>query len=87
MRGDLAKLRLEAHIALRSAKREFEALLRGVSGKSKAELERRARAQRPDLAQAIDDARWTIDRATEEMARHGGTEYESASRAYTMLAG
>lgn len=87
MRGELAALRMQAHVALRQAKREWDKLMVEVSGKSKAELDRRRHASRPDLADSIADARWTIERATEEMARHGGTEYESASRAYTMLSG
>lgn len=87
MRGELARLRLEAHVALRDKRREWDHLLHGVTGKSKAELERRARQQNPKLYDAIEDAKWTIARATEEMDRHGGTEYESASRAYTLLSG
>lgn len=87
MRGELARLRLEAHIQLRDAKREWDGLLHGVTAKSGAELDRRRRQERPDLYDLIEDAKWTVARASEEMERHGGTEYESASRAYTLLSG
>lgn len=86
MRGDLAQLRLEAHIALRDARREWDALL-PASGRSKADMDRRRQDMRPDLHAKIEDAKWTIARSTEEMDRHGGTEYESASRTYTLLSG
>lgn len=86
MRGELAQLRLEAHIGLKEARAEWDDLL-PVSGRSKADADRRRRDMRPDLHKRIEDAKWTIHRATEEMDRHGGTEYESASRAYTLLSG
>jgi hypothetical protein len=86
IRGELAQLRLAAHIDLREAQQEWEDLI-PQSGRSKADTDRRRADMRPDLAKKISTAKWTIARCTEEMDRHGGTEYESASRAYTILAG
>lgn len=87
IRGELAQLRLAAYIDLRDAQQEWDTLIPQSGRSTKADLDRRRTDMRPDLAKKISTAKWTIARCTEEMERHGGTEYESASRAYTILAG
>lgn len=85
MRGELAELRLVAHMALQAALKDWKRIpVTGRTGPARDEERRRLRV---DLADKIDDAKFTIARCTEEMDRHGGTEYDAASRVYTLLSG
>lgn len=87
MRGRLAELRLNAQVGLRDAREELRAepvLARGRSAKATEDAKLEAN---PSLARRLAGARWLIDRCTEEMDRLGGNDFESASRAYTILVG
>lgn len=84
MRGELAELRLEAHAQLLSSEKEWEEIQ--VSDSSLAAKERGRERARPTLARQRRQARWTIDRCTEEIERMDA-DYNSASRAYTILSG
>lgn len=86
MRGELEQLRLEAHVALRDA-RERLRRIPATQHKSKSAAEESRRAQDPELAREIDHWQWLVDRCTEQIARFGGTEYDAASRTYTLLSG
>lgn len=84
MRGELAELRLEAHARLLNSEKEWEEIQ--VSDSSLAAKERARERARPTLARFRRLARWTIDRCTEEIDRMDA-DYNSASRAYTILSG
>lgn len=87
-RGDLEQLRLEAHVKLRDARRQLAECNVPVSrSTSKAALDELRRRSAPAVAAMVDDAKWVIDRCTEQIARLGGTDYEAASRVYTLLSG
>ena len=86
MRGELEELRLEAHVALRNALERLHRIP-ATAHRSKAAAEESRRSQCPDLAKEIDHWRWIVDRSTEQIARFGGTEYDAASRTYTLLSG
>lgn len=85
-RGELEELRLAAYVQLRDAEGELSRITTGVT-KSAAAINEAKRSIRPDLAVRVDDARWTINRCTEQINRMGGSEYDAASRAYTLLSG
>jgi hypothetical protein len=89
MRGELADLRLRASFALKEAERDWDAIVGWESfrrGKTKAD-ENTAKARiEPDLWKLIQDARWVVERCTEEMKRHDA-DFDAASRAYTILSG
>lgn len=85
-RGELEELRLGAHVRALHA-RERLTMLPATSTKSKAAAEESRRAAAPDLARELDGAQWLIDRCTEQINRLGGTDYDAASRAYTLLSG
>jgi hypothetical protein len=85
MRGELAELRLATHMALQEALKSWRKIT--VTGRTGPQNDEQRRRQRPDLADKIDDAKFIIARCTEELDRHGGTEYDSASRVYTILSG
>ena len=86
MRGDLEQLRLEAHVALRDARERLRRIPATVH-RSKAAADESRRVQDPQLAREIDQAQWLVERCTEQIARFGGTEYDAASRTYTLLSG
>lgn len=84
MRGALAELRLRANVDLKIAQDEWEILEVSPTGKQTvAQAKTRAR---PKVAQRIKDAKWTVQRATEEIERMT-QDYDNASRAYTILTG
>lgn len=85
-RGELEELRLDAYVHLRAADAELSRTPTAVTRSAAAIMEAK-RAARPDLAARVDDARWTINRCTEQISRMGGSEYDAASRAYTLLSG
>ena len=84
-RGELEELRLEAHVALYAARKRL-GRLPAASSKGKVADEAR-RAADPELADEIDHHRWVVDRCTEQINRLGGTDYDAASRCYTLLGG
>lgn len=86
IRGDLEELRLEAYVHLRDAEAELGAIITGVT-KSRVAVDEAKRAARPDLAGRLDAAKWTVARCTEQINRMGGSEYDAASRTYTLLGG
>lgn len=83
MRGELAELRLEANLDLKEAQQAWDDLAVSGAGKSIAEAKRRAR---PDLHKKIKDARWLVERCSEEIERMDA-DYTSASREYTVVTG
>lgn len=89
MRGELADLRLRASFALKGAERDWDAIVGWKAfsgGKTKAD-ENAAKARiEPKLWKLIQDARWVVERCTEEMKRHDA-DFDAASRAYTILSG
>lgn len=86
IRGDLEELRLEAYVQLRDAEADLGRVPTGAT-KSRAAIDESRRAARPDLAERLDTARWTVARCTEQINRMGGSEYDAASRTYTLLGG
>lgn len=86
LRGELEELRLSAYVDLRAALAELARVPTGVT-KSKPAIDEAKRQARPELAERVDSARWLIDRCSEQIARMGGSEYDAASRAYTLLSG
>lgn len=84
MRGELAELRLRANTDLKVAQDEWDDLK--VSATGKQTLAQAKTVARPKLAQKIKDAKWLVQRASEEMERFDA-DYNSASRAYTILTG
>jgi hypothetical protein len=85
MRGELAALRLAAHTQLQVALKDWHKT--PTTGRTGPQREDERRRLRGDLAALIDDAKFTIARCTEEMDRLGGTDYDAASRVYTLLSG
>lgn len=84
LRSQLEELRLEAQVNARTARDELSRVQAGI-GKTRGATEELRRAARPDLARVLDGALWLVDRCTEQIARMGGSEYDFASRTYTML--
>lgn len=84
LRGELEELRLEAHVRALAARERLRGVPVGV-GKTKAATEELRRAAAPDVASELDGALWLVDRCTEQIARLGGSDYDAASRAYTLL--
>lgn len=84
MRGELAELRLRANVDLKTAEDQWAGLVVSPTGKQSLK-EAKTRA-RPQLAQKLKDAAWTVSRCSEEMARMDA-DYLSSSRAYTILTG
>jgi len=84
MRGELAELRMEAHTRLYVALDQWDDMqVGGDTGPKREDAKRRAR---PALWKEIKLCRWLVERCTEEMARMD-QDYQSASRAYTLIAG
>lgn len=84
MRGELAELRLRANVELKTAQDQMEKV--AVSPTGKQTLAQAKAHHRPQLAQQIKDAKWLVQRTTEEMERFNA-DYDSASRAYTIVTG
>lgn len=85
-RGELEELRLEAQANLHELRQRFNKLP-APSNRSKAGADEARRALDPVLAERIDGARWLVERCTEGIMRMGGSEYDAASRTYTLLSG
>lgn len=87
-RGELEELRLEAHVRLRDARERLAAVTVTASrSASKVAVEELRRQAAPKLAHEVDSARWVVERCTEQIMRLGGTDYDAASRTYTLLSG
>jgi hypothetical protein len=86
VRGELEELRLEAQTIAFEARNRLNRLPAAVLRSRAAAVEAR-RAADPETAERLDGAQWLIDRCTEQINRLGGSEYDVASRAYTLLSG
>jgi hypothetical protein len=84
-RGELEELRLEAQTSLHELRRKFNRL--PSRGRTASDVDKARREMAPDLAEQLDSARWLVDRCTEAINRMGGSDYDAASRAYTLLSG
>lgn len=87
IRGELAQLRMEAHVDLLAAQSEWNSasLFRAAKGvKANEEIKRQ---EHPELAARLDRCKWLIARCNEEIDRLGGSDYDASSRAYTIIAG
>lgn len=87
VRGELAGLRMEAHIKLLSAQSEWAGIGSFRASKGVKANEEIKREENPELAGEMDRYKWLIARCNEELDRLGGSDYDAASRAYTILAG
>ena len=86
VRGDLEELRLETEAELL----DFRARWRKLpipSNLSAPQAEAARRKANPELAETLDRARWLVERCSEGIARFGGSDYDAASRCYTLIAG
>jgi hypothetical protein len=54
--------------------------------RNRAAIDEAKRQARPDIAERIDGAQWLVDRCSEQVGRLG-SDYDAASRIYTMLSG
>jgi hypothetical protein len=64
------------------------ALPRGSSGRhTKEQVDRARRTMRPELWAGLQEARSLVAALERQVKRLGGSDYEAASRAYTMLTG
>lgn len=86
MRGELEELRLSAHVRLLDARQRL-ARVPATTHRTKAAAEESRRAAAPEIAAELDGAVWVVERCTEQINRLGGSEYDAASRAYTLLSG
>lgn len=87
VRGLLAALRMEAHIELLGLRAEWATAGHFRPGKGVQANEQLKREENPELAARMDKAKWIIERCNEELDRLGGSDYDAASRAYTLIAG
>lgn len=87
IRGELAQLRMEAHVELLSLLTQWNSASAFRAAKGLKANEELKREEHPELAAKIDRAKWLIARANEEIDRLGGSDYDASSRAYTMIAG
>lgn len=86
MRGELAKRRIEAHAALRTARKRWRNLtgFTTKSGATKPQIEEAKRRADPRTYEEIQDQTWIIDRCTEEMERMDA-DYAAASRSFSII--
>lgn len=84
-RGDLEELRLQAQVSLLGVRKKLARMPQTGRDRSRTEEARRAAA--PELADEHDHWKWIVDRCTEQINRLGGTDYDAASRAYTLVSG
>jgi hypothetical protein len=87
VRGELAELRMRAHVDLLGALNDWNSASLFRAGKGVKANEEIKRQEHPELAAKLDRCKWTIARCNEEIDRLGGSDYDAASRAYTILAG
>lgn len=86
IRGELEELRLEAETQLLELRARWRSLPM-PSNRTAPQVEAARRAADPALGASLDRARWMVDRCSEAIARFGGSDYDAASRAYTLLSG
>jgi hypothetical protein len=86
LRGELEELRLSGYVRVYEVRGRLRAIP-AASTRTRSAADQSRRTAAPDLAAALDDAQWLIDRCTEQINRLGGSDYDAASRAYTLLAG
>lgn len=89
VRADVFELRLAAQRQLAADAEEWRKLAGyeiGQTIRTQKDREEAKRRHRPDLAERIDQAKWTIERCTEAIDRLD-KDAASASRAYTLLSG
>lgn len=84
VRGELEQLRLETHVDLLRLEGEWREL-DVPSNKTQAQAVEIRRLRNPTLTTEVETARWLIARCTEQISRLGGTDYDAASRAYSLL--
>lgn len=87
VRGLLASLRMSAHVDLLELRSEWATAGTFRQGKGVQANEQIKREENPELAGKLDRAKWVIERCNEELDRLGGSDYDAASRAYTLLSG
>lgn len=87
VRGELAELRMLAHVDLLGLLGEWATASSFRASKGVKANEELKREEHPELAAKMDRAKWTIARCSEEMDRLGGSDYDAASRAYTIISG
>jgi hypothetical protein len=78
---------MEAHIGLLELRGQWAAAGSFRAGKGVQANEQIKREENPELAARLDRAKWVIERCNEELDRLGGSDYDAASRAYTLIAG
>lgn len=86
IRGELEELRLETETELLDHRARWRNLP-VPTNLSAPQTEAARRKANPQLAETLDRARWLVDRCSEGIARFGGSDYDAASRAYTLIAG
>ncbi len=85
VRGELEELRLEANVELLRISQQFARM--PTAGRNRAATDEAKRAAAPELAAEQEHSRWIVARCTEQINRLGGSDYDAASRAYTLLTG
>lgn len=66
----------------------YEAMVRGGMSRASREQIDQAKAQiKPDLWSSLEEARTLLEAITRQINRLGGTDYEAASRVYTLMTG
>jgi hypothetical protein len=87
IQGELAQLRMEAHVELLTLLTQWNSASAFRAAKGVRANEELKRQEHPELAAKIDRAKWIIARTNEELDRLGGSDFDNASRAYTIIAG
>lgn len=78
---------MSAHVDLLELRSEWATAGTFRQGKGVQANEQIKREENPELAGKLDRAKWVIERCNEELDRLGGSDYDAASRAYTLLSG
>lgn len=86
LRAELEELRLSANVHILEVRSRLNKVP-ALNARTKVAAEESRRAANPALADQLDRAQWVVDRCTEQIARMGGSDYDAASRAYTLLSG
>lgn len=84
-RGELEELRLTAHVNLLDVRKKLARM--PAAGRNRASIDEAKRAAAPELAEQEAHWQWVVSRCTEQINRLGGTDYDAASRAYTLVSG
>jgi hypothetical protein len=94
-RGELEEARLWAHMALRDLTQEWDDIkgwgmhLQGNGRHTKDDVVAAKREVRPELHDGIKEAKWLVERLTDQIDRIGARmgDDQVASRIYTLIAG